>query len=82
MVNTIKRPCGFKNLKQFLELISEDGRLNVYAGEREVRPPPAPTASGTGLGFAASESRKAVGWSVNTPRLINTSRSRICNVNG
>ena len=29
-----------------LDLISEDGRRNVYAGEREVRPPTAPTTGG------------------------------------
>jgi hypothetical protein len=30
-------------LAQVLDLISEDDRLNVYAGELEVRPPGAPT---------------------------------------
>ena len=30
---------------QFLELLAEDDRLNVYAGELEVRPPGAPTTS-------------------------------------
>jgi hypothetical protein len=30
-------------LSQILELLAEDNRLNVYAGELEVRPPGAPT---------------------------------------
>lgn len=30
-------------VSQILDLIFEDDRLNVYAGEREVRPPGAPT---------------------------------------
>ncbi len=30
-------------VSNFLELIFQDSRLNVYAGEREVRPPGAPT---------------------------------------
>jgi hypothetical protein len=30
-------------LSQILDLLAEDNRLNVYAGEREVRPPGAPT---------------------------------------
>src|SRR5947199_446707 len=30
-------------LPQVLQLLAEDSRLNVYAGEREVRPPGAPT---------------------------------------
>jgi hypothetical protein len=30
-------------LLQILDLLAEDNRLNVYAGEREVRPPCAPT---------------------------------------
>jgi hypothetical protein len=32
---------------QVLDLISEDDRANVHAGEREVRPPPAPTTGGS-----------------------------------
>jgi hypothetical protein len=31
------------HLAQVLDLIFEDDRLNVYAGELEVRPPAAPT---------------------------------------
>jgi hypothetical protein len=31
---------------QVLDLIFEDNRLNVYAGELEVRPPVAPTTTG------------------------------------
>jgi hypothetical protein len=31
------------HLAHILDLIFEDNRLNVYAGEREVRPPGAPT---------------------------------------
>jgi hypothetical protein len=34
------RTCAFQN---FLEIFAEDNRLNVYAGELEVRPPGAPT---------------------------------------
>jgi hypothetical protein len=30
-------------LSQILDLLAEDSRLNVYAGELEVRPPGAPT---------------------------------------
>ena len=30
-------------LSQLLDLLAEDDRLNVYAGELEVRPPGAPT---------------------------------------
>src|SRR6267143_5331604 len=33
--------CGHGS--QFLDLLAEDSRLNVYAGELEVRPPGAPT---------------------------------------
>ena len=31
------------HLSRIFDLISEDNRLNVYAGELEVRPPGAPT---------------------------------------
>ena len=31
------------SLAQILDLLAEDNRLNVYAGELEVRPPAAPT---------------------------------------
>jgi hypothetical protein len=31
------------HIHQLLDLISEDDRTNVHAGEREVRPPAAPT---------------------------------------
>jgi hypothetical protein len=33
-------------LAQILDLFAEDDRLNVYAGELEVRPPDAPTIQG------------------------------------
>jgi len=33
-------------LAQILDLIFEDNRLNVYAGELKVRPPGAPTTDG------------------------------------
>jgi hypothetical protein len=31
---------------KFLELVFPDSQLNIYAGEREVRPPAAPTTQG------------------------------------
>jgi hypothetical protein len=34
------------HVHQLLDLIFEDDRLNVYAGELEVRPPAAPTTQG------------------------------------
>jgi hypothetical protein len=37
-----------RHKSQFLDLIVEDDRLNVYAGELEVRPPGAPTTEGLG----------------------------------
>ena len=33
-------------LSQLLDLFAEDDRLNLYAGELEVRPPGAPTTEG------------------------------------
>src|SRR2546421_12780841 len=45
-------------LSQILDLIAEDNRLNVYAGELEVRPPGAPTTPGMlGGGGPAAERR-------------------------
>jgi hypothetical protein len=38
--------AAFSNVarvSQILDLLAEDNRLNVYAGELEVRPPGAPT---------------------------------------
>src|SRR5882762_3257111 len=37
--------AGYGQSSQFLDLLAEDSRLNVYAGELEVRPPDAPTSS-------------------------------------
>jgi len=41
------------HLSRILDLLAEDDSLNVYAGEREVRPPAAPTTR-PGLANAAS----------------------------
>ena len=35
--------CNRRAISQVLDLLAEDDRLNVYAGELEVRPPGAPT---------------------------------------
>ena len=40
------------HLSHILDLFAEDNRLNVYAGELEVRPPGAPTTPGM-LGWSA-----------------------------
>src|SRR5712671_4313287 len=41
-----RMPTWPPRTSQFLDLISEDNRLNVYAGRLEVRPPAAPTTAG------------------------------------
>jgi hypothetical protein len=38
---------------QFLDLLAQDNRLNVYAGELEVRPPGAPTTGTSREGVLA-----------------------------
>jgi len=47
-------------LAQILELIAEDNRLNVYAGELEVRPPGAPTTPGMPAAAARPAERRGV----------------------
>ena len=42
-------------LSQVLDLLAEDSRLNVYAGELEVRPPGAPTTEGIRRRVSLSE---------------------------
>ena len=42
------------HLGKILDLFAEDNRLNIYAGELEVRPPGAPTTEG---GFRSRENR-------------------------
>jgi hypothetical protein len=37
---------GGAQLAHILDLLAEDSRRNVYAGELEVRPPGAPTSEG------------------------------------
>ena len=52
--------CGHKS--QFFDLLAEDNRLNVYAGELEVRPPGAPTTPGMlGGGGPPAERRGVLG---------------------
>ena len=44
-------------LAEILDLLAEDSRLNVYAGELEVRPPAAPTTRGAREEIAIGEIR-------------------------
>ena len=39
-----RKALGLQKVRILLELFGEDGQLNVYGGELEVRPPGAPTS--------------------------------------
>jgi hypothetical protein len=55
-------PLEMARLWQILDLFAEDNRLNVYAGELEVRPPGAPTIQpGTGASELGLENLES-GW--------------------
>jgi hypothetical protein len=41
-----RKALDLQNVRILLDLFSADSQLNVYAGEREVRPPAAPTTRG------------------------------------
>jgi hypothetical protein len=50
------------HLAHILELLGEDSRLNVHAGELDVRPPAAPTTRGGTATGDATEGRASI-WS-------------------